>query len=490
MEKMIRRSEAIQEIKDFVFEETPTAGLCYFRGRRRVGKSTILEYLSTAHSKCFFYFMGRLDEKASKTLNRCAQVWDQFTGRADLKRFKSSELTWDLFFEAVIKYSKDLNSNLCLAFDEIQWIAKEQSGFLGALKQHWIKIEKIPQIKIIICGSSYKFFQEMTGGEEKLIRGLKTRADIWLNPFSLREIHRFYIPKFTEEELLLAYGILGGIPYYWNQIDRSQNFIQAINKTCFTKGSIFLEEYVELLNLEFQKNGVQTISRILEHINGGGKTASTLAKDARLPDSTVGDLVEKLENYQLLFKKTPLFGKSKENSRGALYYLKDFYLNFYFRVLSKYKRRIQRNTKNDLLFSKVIEASPQGYYISNFTGPIFELIVQTILETSIDRNESIFRKLQLKNCDFEVGFHWDKKVQFDLIIYNASDRVLRFIECKWTRDREQIVNTIKTFSLRISLLNLDVPYQQALCLSHKPSVSITNIAEKENVILITPKDLY
>lgn len=471
-------------------EKTNTAGLCYLRGRRRVGKSTILEHLATNNSKSYFYFMGRPDEKSSKSLQRCVNAWDKFTQRPSLSRFKSSELNWDLFFEEIIKYGKSTIHPLCLSFDEIQWIAKEQSGFLGALKQRWIRIEKIKNIRIIICGSSYRFFHEMTGGEEKLIRGLKTHADIWLQPLSLREVQHHYAKSFNDMELLLTYGFLGGIPYYWNQIDPNLNFIQAINKTCFTKGSIFLEEYVELLNLEFQKNSIQTLRKLLSHINGSGKTAVALSKDSDLSHSTVNDLLNKLENYQLLFRKTPLFKKINENNRGNLYYLKDFYLNFYFIILSKFQGRIQRNTKEELVFSRVIESSPRGYYIVGYSGAIFELIVQTVLESSITRTEDIFKKLQLKNCDYEIGFHWDKNVQFGLIIHQSTDRVYRFIECKWTTDREQIMATIKNFKSRVDSLNLEVSTQLVLCLNHKPAEAIFKAAKKENITIIIPSDLY
>jgi predicted AAA+ superfamily ATPase len=317
MEKLFTRKKTFAELTDFLNEKSKTAGLCYFRGRRRVGKSTCLESMSATYPKRFFYFMGRPDEKASQALLRCTKAWDSFVEEKVFGKFKSSELNWDLFFETVIHYGKGLKINICLAFDEIQWIAKERSSFLGALKEHWIKIEKIPQIRIIICGSSYKFFHQMTGGEEKLIRGLKTRSDIWLKPLTLPEIKTYYRPNFSDQELLLAYAFLGGIPYYWNQIHTELNFIQAINRACFIPTSIFLEEYAEMLNLEFQKNSMKNIILILEQIKGSGKTEAAIIQDAKLPQSTVGDLLTKLENYGLVFNKMPLFGKPRR-LRSAL----------------------------------------------------------------------------------------------------------------------------------------------------------------------------
>ncbi len=487
MNSLFVRKKTFSELKKYLDNKSSTASFCFFRGRRRVGKSTMLELFAQKNPETVFYFMGRLDEKASKTLVRFTKAWSEFCGESNLIKYKSSELNWDLFFEALYLFGKSLKSNTCLVLDEIQWIAKEQSGFLGALKEHWVKLERIPKLKFILCGSSNKFFNQMTGGEEKLIRGLKTRTDIWLKPLTLNEIKEFYKPNFNDQELLLAYMIFGGIPYYWNQIKTELNFIQAINSVCFIPNSLFLEEFKEMLNLEFQINSIKTLQSLLEVIGGTGKTASSIASDSKLSHSTVGDLLVKLENYKIISHKEPLFGKVKEIKRGSLIYIKDFYLNFYFRVLRKYLGRIKRNSKHELIFAQLFEGSKQGLYIPDFTGPIFELLIQTILEENEVRTANIFEKLHLKNCDYEIGFHWDKEVQFDLILHKTTDRVTRFIECKWTKDNAQLLELIKSFELRVS--KYAEKYQMVLCLNHIPSDSIIKVAKSSNITIVTPKDL-
>lgn len=484
--KKIKRTHILNEITQYALNDTPTAGFCYFRGRRRVGKSTCLELLTNNNKKNFFYFMGRPDERSHFALLRLIKSWEIFAGEEKLSRFKSSELSWDMFFDELNSYLGQQSEKLCLIFDEIQWIAKEKSGFLGALKQHWIQLERNSHLKILLCGSSNKFFYQMTGGEEKLIRGLKTRSDLWLHQLSLREVKKNYSPNFSIKELLLAYSFMGGIPYYWNQIDLDLNFIQSMNKSFFTPENIFLEEYLEMLNLEFQKNSIQNITLILKELNGSGKTSAAIAKDSRLSDSTVSDLLLKLENYRIIFSKQPLFAKTKIQ-RGSLYYIRDFYLNFYFKILINYKSKIQRNIRSELIFADLLNSSKYELFLNNYTGSAFELIIQNLLEMSSQRDENIFKKLQIKNCQFNIGFHWDQTVQFDLILHNTTDRVYRFIECKWTQDKKQITDAIENFSRKVEPLN--VPYQLALCLNHKPNEKIIKLASDHKVTLIYPEDL-
>lgn len=483
----INRDSALRSLQSFLEHKSQTAGFCYLRGRRRVGKSTLLTQFEKTHPGQVFYFMGRLDEKSTQTLKRCAQTWDTFIGKLELGRLKTGHLSWDEYFKAVATYGEKSDRPILLAFDEIQWIAREKSGFLGALKEHWINLEPLTNIRIVLCGSSNKFFHQMTGGEEKLIRGLKTRSDIWLRPLNLFEIKSNYELKYTDEELLLAYMFFGGIPYYWNQLDPTLFFTQGINLACFTPSSIFLEEFSEMLSLEFQQNSIKTLSLIFTQFKGGGVTATQIAEKARLAPSTVGDLLEKLENYNLVSRKTPLFAKPKEIQRGSLYYSKDFYLNFYFRLLSKNKTKISRNRANEPLFAQLLDASSNNLYLPDYTGPMFEILLQHILETSEERHEPIFQKLHLENVNFEVGFHWDKSIQFDLILHNTSDRVYRFIECKWTRDSKQLLDCIESFSNRVQPFGLAI--QKVLCVNHTPSVSLREAARKHDVTLITPADL-
>jgi hypothetical protein len=189
----------------------------------------------------------------------------------------------------------------------------------------------------------------------------------------------------------------------------------------------------------------RTLSQIISQIKGDGVTAAQIADKARLAHSTVFDLLEKLENYNLVFRKTPLFAQPKEVQRGSLYFINDFYQNFYFRILGKSRSKIMRNRAEAQLFAQTLDGSSNHLFIPDCTGPMIERLVQHVLETSVSRSESIFRLLNLGHIEFEVGFHWDKNCQFDLILHNTFDRVLRIIECKWTKDTAQITQCTESF---------------------------------------------
>ena len=129
-------------------------------------------------------------------LKRWAAEWDAFVGRRELGRLKVAELSWDTLFDAVAVHALGLapGESVSLLLDEVQWLAGRRTGFVGLLKEHWGEWRKIDRIKVVLCGSSNRFFHDWTDGELAPLRGLRTHASIEVPPFSLREMEESWFP--------------------------------------------------------------------------------------------------------------------------------------------------------------------------------------------------------------------------------------------------------------------------------------------------------
>src|SRR6185312_16311027 len=72
------------------------SGFLYVRGRRRVGKSWLLqEFKNQCPKKECFYFSGVADLNNQETIERFIKEWEQFTGEQKLTLYKKSMQTWD-----------------------------------------------------------------------------------------------------------------------------------------------------------------------------------------------------------------------------------------------------------------------------------------------------------------------------------------------------------------------------------------------------------
>lgn len=426
-----KRSNEYQAISHIL--KAPGASFFYVRGRRRVGKSWLLKKIAVKRANTFYY-MGTKDSKEANSLSDFVIEWEEFSGVKNLSLTKTSLLNWKRVFDEIISYVLKNKQKTILILDEIQWIAREGSGFIGRLKEAWIDLERSKKVKVIICGSSNKFFQQHVGGEELILRGMKTHSDVVIPPLTLKQCRLEYFKKWNDYEIIMAYMMTGGVPYYLKQVDPNKSFIAAINDAFFCQDTIFLEEVDEVLRLEFNKQGIKTVKIILEAIGVSGAGQTTIVKKTKMADSTVSEILIKLEEYGVVDVLFPSGITGRGNRSGAKYLIKDFYLNTYFLLLAPLKMKIQKNKKS-LMFSSEYLKNKSSYYIENYSGYMFEKIIRSVLELR-GMKEGIFKKLDLRDENFIVNQYWDKENQIDLIVEHPKDRVSRAIEIKWLSDKK------------------------------------------------------
>lgn len=412
------------------------AGFTHVRGRRRIGKTELLKRVQADQPNCF-YFMGRDREANRLTLKRFAREWDAFVGKRRLQRLKAADLNWDELFREVGDHAalSMPDAPFILMLDEVQWLAKRGIGFSGLIKEHWADWKKTGRFKLILSGSSNRFFQEQTDGAEAILRGLRTHATITVRPFTLVEVRQYYFPAWTDEEVCLIYMMLGGVPYYLENIQADGNFIRAVNRSIFCRGGIFLEEVDAILRLEVARDTARKrVVEILASLGQDGATEAAIAERTGEEQSYVHKILGWLQSYKLVYERGP-FGERKKNRAGVRYHMRDFYLNFYFQILRPFESRIRGNAQG-MIFSPEVVGSGEGYYIRDFSGKAFELLVGYVVGEGRDdeslRTQPLFDKLGLCSGRYAWGTYWRPgKTQIDLVVEGKDDREIRIIEAKW-----------------------------------------------------------
>jgi AAA+ ATPase superfamily predicted ATPase len=428
-ENFFGRETELARLQSFV--DSSESGFLIVRGRRRIGKTWLLAQF--ARSVPALSFQGDEDSSARQLLRKFAEEWKLFSGDDSLSIIRVVDLSWLRAFRAMTTFFRNHpDRKHVIVFDEIQWIAKRKSGFLGHLKEAWVDWEQLGNVKVIICGSSYRFFASKTASETSVLHRMRTVGDLRVLPFSLSEIRLHYFPEWTQEEICLVFMMTGGVPYYLARIPRDGNFIRAINKTFFTRDTIFLDEFREVINLEFTRESARTAEAILAALGQDGSTLENIRRKTSISnESTVRTMIGQLLKFEIVTEKTQA-GAIKANRRGSKYYIQDPFLSFYFQILKSRARRIRKNVRANL-FRECI-GSKTGYYIEDFSGKAFELLAEWVLRRQLSPagRESILAKLNLQDDDYEVGHHWvEGATQVDLIIENETDRESRLLELKW-----------------------------------------------------------
>ncbi|MBK7961330.1 MAG: hypothetical protein IPK04_09070 [Bdellovibrionales bacterium] len=161
-------------------------------------------------------------------------------------------------------------------------------------------------------------------------------------------------------------------------------------------------------------------------------------------------------------------------------------MNFYFSILSKSKRKILDNQSHSLLFENLLN-SKQSLSLVNYSGYAFETFVSRLLRKDQNRNEAIFKSLDVKNCDYELGNFRNDSDQIDIILKACSDRMDRLIECRWTHDTSSILQLINDLSKKMPFVERSKKYIISNCpLTDK----VKKTAQAHRIKMIPLSDLF
>jgi len=314
------------------------AALVVIKGRRRVGKSTLVQEF--AKNKKFISISGLPPAQGMTQQMQRDEFADQLTSQASLPRVTFS--TWSEAFRFLGSHIG--NEETVVLFDEISWMGGMDPSFLGSLKTWWDQEgSKKPGLILILCGSISTWIEKnilkSTGfvGRISLV--------IHLKPLSIQESILFLRKKgFNGSfyEVLKILSVTGGIPWYLDLIDPKESADKNIYELCFEPASQLINEFQTIFHDLFERKG-EFYRRILQVLVDGMKTQ----KDIRilLEQEEGGTLSEYLSNlvaagfisehYQWSFKNNGI-------GRQKLYRLSDCFLRFQLKYVEPYRDLIKQ----------------------------------------------------------------------------------------------------------------------------------------------------
>ncbi|WP_259335175.1 AAA family ATPase [Amedibacillus dolichus] len=166
-------------------------------------------------------------------------------------REKTIQLHFDKQFIAPFKSWEDAFSYIghkvqdrtALIIDEFPYIIEENPS-VKSLLQHAIDHSwKNKNIFLILCGPSVSVMKNEIMGRKSPLHDRQT-ATLEITPFDYLESSNFF-PNYSNENKLIAYGILGGIPRYLEAFNANKSILENVaskiirNKS--DKKAIFME---------------------------------------------------------------------------------------------------------------------------------------------------------------------------------------------------------------------------------------------------------
>ena len=401
-----RKSE--MDILDSLYKSKKFEYLVMY-GRRRVGKTTILQEFIKDKNAVFFPAQEKNDALNLRDFSKMVQ--NKLDGI-----YISSFEGWKDAFEYI---DKKVSERTLIIIDEFPFIA-EENPTIKSILQHvvdhlWKKNENI---FLILCGSSVGFMESDIMGSKSPLHDRQT-SSMEVTPFDYYESSLFY-PNYSYEQKLVAYGILGGVPRYLEAFDDNLSIEENISGKILKKSAYLNEEPSNLLKAELRDPNVY--NSILSAIANGRNKVQEISDYLHEEKSKVAKYISVLKTMRLVEKKVPC-GEA-EGSRKGIYKLTDNFFRFWFRY----------NFTNNVYYEMLgADAASKEIMdgISDYMGDAFEGICQEYFIRKAKRGELPF-------VPYKIGKWWGNNMYIkaqddvDILMIDKTGKKGIFAECKFT----------------------------------------------------------
>ncbi len=386
-------------------------------GRRRVGKTFLIR--ESYNYKFDFQFTGATKLSARKQLVRFRRALKEH-GQTD-----TPELTnWGDAFDELKRYLSNLPDGKKIVFlDELPWMDAPRSNFLSELESFWNGWASARKdIVFIVCGSSTSWMVK------KIIKnkgGLHNRLNhrIALKPFTLGLCEKLVQSRglmLNRKQILEAYMIFGGVPYYWSLLRKGVSIAQEIDRLIFSDDGELHDEFEMLYASLFKKP--EPYVRIIELLaqKKMGLTRIELLSASGFEDNgAFSDILKDLEWCGFIHSYTMLGHRTKSD----IFQLIDHYTLFYYEFI--------HGKRQGANFWKSMLGTPK---YNTWCGLAFERaclwhvdqIKHKLGISGILTNEYAWRHFPTENREH-------RGVQIDLLI-DRSDGIIDICELKYAKN--------------------------------------------------------
>lgn len=149
-------------------------------------------------------------------------------------------------WEDAFRFIKDapIKGKKLVVIDEFSYMVNGNKSIPSILQNLWDETLKNEDVMIILCGSAMSFIEKEILGEKNPLYG-RTTGIYKLLEFDFLTSNKFF-NNLSNENKVIAYSILGGVPHYLNQYNENMSIEDNIKNNIISKGSILYNE-VEFL---------------------------------------------------------------------------------------------------------------------------------------------------------------------------------------------------------------------------------------------------
>lgn len=374
----IGRKEELESLKALLSKRTGSLVAC--RGRRRIGKSTLIEEFARLNDCRFFGLDGLMPREGMTNEVQLRNFVDQLG--AACGRPIEAAANWREAFDRLNGVIEDDRWTVVL-LDEISWMGKYDPDFPGQLKSAWdSKLKKHDRLILVICGSVSAWISKnilkSAGFAGRFSR------DIVLKELPISLCRQFWgaaADRISPREILDVLSVTGGVPRYLEEIDPSLTADENIRRLCFRRDGTLFNDFEAIFNQVFGED-CEVKRSVLDVLADGPRTCSEIAEALGVGrGGSISESLDVLAESGFVARDEGYNPETGKPARQSRYRLADSYTRFYLKYIKPHEFEILA----DRYAVESLELLPEW---NTWLGYQFENLI-------VNNANSLFEKLHL-----------------------------------------------------------------------------------------------
>ena len=395
------------------FEEkynTPGGQMVVLYGRRRIGKTELLHKFCEDKPHVFYSCREISDSEQRKAFSG-----RMFRAGSPAAKHTSCFENWELAFKGLLELPTGSKKKL-LVIDEFPYMCRDNPSIPSILQVLWDENLKNENIMIVLCGSAMSFIEKKVLSEKSPLYGRATGI-YKMNELPFYDAIKFF-PEYSDDDKILAYSILGGIPHYLRQFDPKRTVRDNIVKNVLTKGCVLYSEVEFLIRQELREPAMY--NTIIEAVALGNTALNDIFMKTQLDKVKISVYLKNLMELQIIEREFSVLSGVKEqaaSSRG-LYRITDNFFRFWFSFVFTNLSDLETGDAEGV-YTHAVEPR-----LNDFASPVYETVCREFIRNKNQLGELSFRVAKLGRWWGKLSRNVTEEGKTKEVAYNSEIDIL------------------------------------------------------------------
>lgn len=334
------RDELLVDLDSLWGKNSPSLVTC--RGRRRIGKSTLISRFAELSNARFIKIEGERPDEDMNNEDELATFAEQLSLYAS--KDVSVAKNWLQAFKSLDNVLDDRRTVVLL--DEVSWLAYFDKRFAATLKIAWDNMFKNHRhLVFVVCGSVSTWIKEKII-DSRSYYGRRS-LDIVVPELTLKDCARFWSgrsDRISVRDILDILSITGGVPRYLEEVNPSQSVDDNIRRMAFRPDSTLRRDFDEMFKDVITKRP-RMVAMVLEALVDGPMTMSEISGAISVgAGGNVSAALDQLVEAGLVSRDIGMNPETGDEIRERRYRLSDNYVRFYLKCIQPAAKTIDAGT--------------------------------------------------------------------------------------------------------------------------------------------------